>query len=140
MINNQRSKTETTKRQTQAILPPPHILKQYEEVSPGTMERLITMAEMEQVHRQDWEYAYLRHYNRSYILGQICSLFTIVAIIIGSIVLINKGEHGLAVTLIVAGFTTIAFSIAITLKTRKFEKRPKVNFEDFAAKRRAIKQ
>jgi uncharacterized membrane protein len=36
-------------------LPPPSILRGYDEISPGAADRIISMAEREQAHRHSWE-------------------------------------------------------------------------------------
>lgn len=48
-------RTETQSVQFQGPLPPPAILKEYDNVIPGGAERILAMAEKQQAHRQDLE-------------------------------------------------------------------------------------
>jgi uncharacterized membrane protein len=62
---------QTTLVHHQGPLPPPDLLKQYDEVVPGAAERIISMAENQAQHRQELEASVIRTDNLKSILGMV---------------------------------------------------------------------
>ena len=77
-------------------LPPPHALREYEEIIPGAADRILTMAERQSEHRMHIENNDSR---RSY-LGLAAGFLLSLAIIGAAIYLIVRGEAWVAVSLI----------------------------------------
>jgi uncharacterized membrane protein len=50
-------------------IPPPALFRQFEEILPGSADRILRMAEKEQDHRIDWEQSALRIDARNSFLG-----------------------------------------------------------------------
>ena len=71
-------------------IPPPSIMKQYEEILPGSADRILKMAENQSEHRQSLEKQRLSFSNRAVRRGQIFGLVIgIVAIVTGGYTALN---------------------------------------------------
>ncbi len=83
-------------------LPPPHLLAEYEQITPGLAMRIVEMAEVEGRHRREMELsalelekAALKQHGREVTLGQIFAFFiAMMAIVAGSYVAINSQAVG----------------------------------------------
>jgi uncharacterized membrane protein len=123
---NKKSRPDSrfVKRKPQSILPPPSILRAYEEISEGASDRLIEMAEIEQIHRHDWENMALTAYARSHRLGQICGMLVALAIIYASIYAVKVLHDQYLATMIAGcGFSSIIVSTFFAAKTKRYESR-----------------
>ncbi len=110
-------------------LPPPEILKKFDEVVPGSAERIIKMAEEQSVHRRGLEKAVIdSDISRSkwgQVLGFILAIFGLAVAALISI-------YGNAVTGGVIGFTTIASLVSVFMygsRTRSKEREEKKSLE-----------
>lgn len=77
-------------------LPPPSMYKGYEEVLPGSAERILTMAEKEQEHRITWESKALNVMEREVFLGQWFGLGIALCCIIAAVFLAASGYQWVA--------------------------------------------
>lgn len=75
----------TATAQYSGALPPPEMLKGFEAVLPGSAERILKMAELEQTHRHAEESLARKSFDRETLLGQ-CFAFGIVLSAIGGAV------------------------------------------------------
>lgn len=81
-------------------LPPPSMYKGYEEVLPGSAERILTMAEKEQEHRITWESKALHVMEREVFLGQWFGLGIALCCIIAAVFLAASGYQWVASILV----------------------------------------
>ena len=109
-------------------LPPPAILKEYEEISPGLAGKIVSMAEVEGLHRRQMEEKALnaniesmhKQFQESRV-GQIFALVVTLAFLIGGTYTAVNG-HGAAGTIIGSvGLGTIVTSFIVGRKTQTGE-------------------
>jgi uncharacterized membrane protein len=112
-------------KRSHSILPPPHILQEYERLSEGAADRLIEMAEMEQAHRHDWEDDCLRAYTKSHRIGQLFGAIVALAIVGCSLYLAVSGNELAASALSAFGFGALIINSLVTAKTRRFDRKPR---------------
>jgi uncharacterized membrane protein len=74
-------------------VPPPSMLREYDTVQPGFADRLISMAEKEQVHRQELQKTAMKGEIAKDKRGQDYALTISIMIILGSIGLIYTGHE-----------------------------------------------
>jgi len=73
-------------------LPPPAALEQFERASPGAADRILTMAEREEEHRQDLERIMVSSEIRSRNRGQFLGFLIAAITLIGGIWLVYEGK------------------------------------------------
>lgn len=95
---NQKKLSRQQLQMTQSIsfsgpLPPPNLLKQYNDVVPNGAERLMKMAETQQAHRQDLEKTVIKGNVQSESRGQYMGLFISIAVIAAGTYLAAIGKQ-----------------------------------------------
>ena len=65
-------------------LPSAEMLAAYDDIMPGSAERMVAMFEREQAHRHQWEQRALKVHQVSTILGQLLGFFVAVACCLNS--------------------------------------------------------
>ena len=125
------SKDEAPRKRSHFLLPPPAILEAYEQMAPGATERLIEMAESEQTHRHKWEDRALRAYVWSNRLGMIFGSLVAISIVLATIYLASLGDNKTALAIAAFGFLSLTISSLVTLKVRKFERKPRKLRDNF---------
>lgn len=83
-----RSVTTAVHQQFQGPLPPPEMLKGYDQTLPGSAHRILTMAEGEQIHRHVMEERSLKYGVSITVVGQLFGLIIALVVVIGGFVLI----------------------------------------------------
>ena len=81
-------------------LPPPSMFNHYNEVLPGSAERILRMAEKEQEHRTTWESEVLRVGARDSLIGQALGFLALLVCVGGAIYLALSGNVVVAVVLV----------------------------------------
>lgn len=89
------------------VLPPVDIMAEYEELNPGTVEKLMDMAQKEQNHRHSMDLLEIEKYNRASKLGRMFSLILIAIISITTLVLATFSDI-IAIIFPVISFASIA--------------------------------
>ena len=112
-------------KRSHSILPPPHILQEYERLSEGATDRLIELAEIEQSHRHDWEDACLRGYIKSHRIGQLFGVIIAIAILISASYLAINGDRQSAAIISISGFISLVINSIVTATTRRFDRKPR---------------
>jgi len=112
-------------KRPQPMLPPPHILQEYERLSEGATERLIEMAEIEQEHRHEWEDNCLRSATKSHRIGQIFGLIMTLAIVFAAYDLDIKGNKQLAMVIASGGFVLLIINSMAAIITRRMGRKPR---------------
>lgn len=112
-------------KRSSIILPPPHVLEAYARIIPDSPNILMEMAEQEQQHRQEWEKSFLRVYSRNHFLGQFLG-FTLGILILSVVLYLSQqGDIQTASAVGMGGFLFLASSVVMTLKTKRFERKPR---------------
>lgn len=111
------------------ILPAPSILEAYEDISEGSVDRLLDMAELEQIHRHEWENRSLDLYAKAHRFGQLAGL--IVALLIIAVTFyVAKSLHDMRLAGIIAGsgFMSLMVSSVFASRIRRYDRRPRKFF------------
>lgn len=77
----------------QGPLPSPAMLSEYEKISPGFAERIIKMAELEQIYRKEMELQAIEEYRRATKRSQLFAISVSLISIIGSVTLAFSGAE-----------------------------------------------
>lgn len=85
------------------IFPTPAEARQWEEVCPGTFDRIMTEIQQEEKHRRRMEWAYLCQ--RTF--GQVCALGTVIALAFLASYFVDHGAATQGAALIVTGAVSI---------------------------------
>ncbi|MFT6220525.1 MAG: putative membrane protein [Rickettsiales bacterium] len=101
------------------ILPPVTVLEDYEDVAPGSVNKLLDMAEKEQTHRHFWQDKFLKFHGFSYKLGLFFGFIYNFGLLFLVYSLIKDGREELAITLFVVNALLIAFAIIVTKIERR---------------------
>lgn len=98
-------------------IPPPSIIKGYEEIMPGTAERIIVMAENQAKHRQEMEKIMVNAEARDSLLGVVFAFILGVGCLVASaIIVICVPEKTGAISSAMVGITGIASIIVGFIK------------------------
>ena len=105
-------------------IPPPSSLRGYEEVLPGSADRILSMAERQSQHRQDMEKKMVNSESRDSLLGilfafALCSGFLVTAIV--TVVMVPEGAG--AVSAAVIGASGIGTIIGTFIKSTRISKK-----------------
>lgn len=112
-------------------IPPPWILKGYEEVFPGCAERIVAMAEKQSSHRQMLEQERLIANNQTEHRGQIFAFIIALTAILGGIYLISIGMNASGLTAIIAALVSLVGAFMYGKYTQAQERRQKLKpFEE----------
>ena len=101
-------------------LPPPEVLKRYEEVIPGAANRILEMAENQSKHRMQLE----KNDSRRSFFGLAAGFLLSLGIIGGAIYLIVRGEAWAAVSLIGINVAALAGVFVYGSRTLRNHERP----------------
>lgn len=97
-------------------IPPPESLEKYEQVVPGSAERILAMAEKEQEHRHKTEDKQTSDYKSLIILSTIFTSFVALAFVGAIIYAIYKKVDGYAIALMIASVGCVVGYISIKRK------------------------
>jgi uncharacterized membrane protein len=106
-------------RSSHNLLPSPRVLENYEDIAPGSVNKLIEMTKKEQEHRHAWQDKYLRFHNVSYKTGLIFGFIYNMALLALIYDLIRAGNQPLALKLFLINAGLLAFAIIVTAIQRK---------------------
>lgn len=111
------------------ILPAPSILESYEEIAPGSVNKILEMAKAEQEHRHAWENKYLRSMAYTTRVGQLLGLALAVILIYTCIIMAMDGNENLAGVIAFSGFAFLMIAALASAKSRRHINRPRRQFE-----------
>lgn len=106
-------------------LPPPDVLKRYNEVVPGAAERIITMAEAQAKHRQELERAEVFGGNRRANLGQYFGFTIGIAGLVVALILGIRGNAWVAGLIGVLDLGGLVSIFVYGSRSRRSERREK---------------
>jgi uncharacterized membrane protein len=89
-------------------IPPPALLKQYDEISPGFADRILSQAESQSKHRQDLERHHLESGTKAELRGQIMAFVLAAGTILGGMYLILQDKEVLGGAAIIAAIASLA--------------------------------
>lgn len=128
IYNNNQTDLNLAKKKYQSMLPPIDMIEEYEELYPGTLDKLFDMAQKEQNHRHSLNLLETKNHAKATALGRICALIFISMIAISSLSLALLGFILLAALLITASFISITiisyYHSNKQQKNNKFQKFP----------------
>ncbi len=93
--NNQQIIKQEVEMSFSGPLPPPEILKKYDDVLPGSVERIIKMAEQQAEHRRSLEQQVIKSDIKNSKLGILCGFFIGMGGIVGGVVVAIYGKQPL---------------------------------------------
>lgn len=99
------------RKQFEHVLPPIDIMAEYENLYPGTLAKLIDMAEKEQLHRHQVEFKNLEAYKSLTQKGKISAVIFVFIVCITTIILAMVGDLRLAGIFAVSAFLIIGIGI-----------------------------
>ena len=106
-VNARKSDASVIRKKYQHILPPIEMMEEYEELNPGTCERIFSMAEKEQKHRHSMDILTMEKYSRTVRLGRIFALIFIVVIAIATLILAIAGSIISSLVFAISAFACI---------------------------------
>jgi uncharacterized membrane protein len=83
-------------------LPPPEILRKYDELLPGSADRIIAMVERQGIHRQGLESEVVKSNCRNERLGMILGFLICVTAIAAGIYAVKMGKEGYGIAAIIS--------------------------------------
>ena len=132
---NKQSDTGIAGSQYKHVLPPLDIMAEYEELSPGTINKIFDMAQKEQNHRHSIDLLNIEKHNRATKYGRMCSLALVVIIAVTAIVL-AFGEHYMIASIFsIAAFGGIGV-VSFIQSGKRFNNKNKVFHKNFDHKNR----
>ena len=117
MHNSRESDSSFYSKKFEHILPPIDLITEYENINPGTLERIIDMAEKEQHHRHAIDLVNIEAYNKAKKLGKLFSIILVFIISFTTLFLAIFGSIVGSMVFCSAAFLSIGLSLIIT--TRK---------------------
>lgn len=105
--NNNQTDLNIARKKYQSMLPPIDMMEEYEELYPGTLDKLFDMAQKEQNHRHSLNLLEVRNHAKATAFGRIYALIFISIVVISSISLALLGFILLAALLITVSFISI---------------------------------
>lgn len=110
LSNPVQSDVNVLRKKYQHILPPIEMLEHYEELNPGTLDKLLDMAQKEQNHRHSIDLITIEKYNKATNLGRIFSLIFVALISITSLMLAAVGSIFVAAIFAFSAFACITIA------------------------------
>jgi uncharacterized membrane protein len=107
LSNLSQSDANVVRKKYQHVLPPIDMLEHYEELNPGTLDKLLDMAEREQSHRHSIDLIAMEKHNRANTLGRVFSLVFVAFISITALMLVIAGSIFIAVLFVFSAFACI---------------------------------
>lgn len=110
------------KKRFEHIMPPMDFLSHYEEIHPGTFNKILDMAEQEQHHRHSIDLLNIEIYNRATKLGRIFALIFTLLICLTTFLLALGGHVFIAAILVIFAFLAVGFT-SFTAGKQSFERK-----------------
>jgi uncharacterized membrane protein len=118
--NDQHKQTLKIDTRGYNVLPSPGILESYEELAPGSVNKIIEMASLEQEHRQRWENNYLRSMLYFTKVGQLLGFMLAVIITFAGLVLGTDQNYFFGIFITIAGYIYLIVATYVSSSSPKF--------------------
>ena len=117
--------TSVVAEHTSGPLPPPSMLRSYQEVLPGAADRIFTLMEQQSAHRQELERMALDRGSRSRDRGQVFAFVLCALVIVGGFGAIYMGQSvaGMAAIIIAVGGVAATFLATRQRQQRQLQER-----------------
>lgn len=109
---------------TVEILPHPEVLESYNYVVDGSAKLILTMFELEQKHRHQWEEQAMRIHSYSTVLGQVLGFLIAVAVFISATVIGIYGNTTMAAFIWVFGMSIVVMAGLVWAYAKSMGQRP----------------
>lgn len=106
------------------ILPHPEVLESYNYVVDGSAKMILTMFEIEQKHRHEWEMQAIRVHKFSTILGQVLGFFIAVSVFVSATVIGIFGNTTIAAAIWVFGMSIVVMAGLVWAYAKSMGQRP----------------
>jgi len=120
----QNGQRERVVNRTVEILPHPEVLESYNYVVDGSARMILTMFELEQKHRHEWEMQAIRVHRSSTILGQILGFLIALSVFISATVIGMYGHTTIAATIWVFGMSIVVMAGLVWAYAKSMGQRP----------------
>ncbi|MFI4984109.1 MAG: DUF2335 domain-containing protein [Rickettsiales bacterium] len=111
------------------ILPAPSILESYEEIAPGSVDKIMEMAKAEQEHRHSWENRYLKSMAYTTRVGQLLGFALAIILIYTCLIIAMDGNETLASVIAFSGFAFLMIAALASARSRRHIARPRRHFD-----------
>lgn len=115
---------DRVQNRTVEILPHPEVLESYNYVVEGSAKMILTMFEIEQRHRHEWETQALRVHSYSTILGQILGFLIAASVFASATVIGIFGDSGIAAFIWVFGMSIVVMAGLVWAYAKSMGQRP----------------
>jgi uncharacterized membrane protein len=119
-----RGNRERVQNRTVEILPHPEVLESYNYVVDGSAKMILTMFEMEQKHRHQWELMALSVHKFSTMLGQILGFIIAISVFVSATVIGMYGDSAIAAFVWIFGMAIIVMAGVVWTYAKSMGQRP----------------
>jgi uncharacterized membrane protein len=109
---------------TVEILPHPEVLESYNYVVEGSAKMILTMFEVEQKHRHEWEIKALRIHSYSSILGQVLGFLIAISVFVSASVIGVYGNTTVAAFIWIFGLSIVVMAGLVWAYAKSMGQRP----------------
>jgi uncharacterized membrane protein len=120
----QNNNRERIQNRTVEILPHPEVLESYNYVVEGSAKMILTMFEIEQKHRHQWEHQAIRIHSFSTILGQILGFLIAISVFVSATVIGIFGNTAIAASIWVFGMSIVVMAGLVWAYAKSMGQRP----------------
>ena len=120
----QNGNRERIQNRTVEILPHPEVLESYNYVVEGSAKMILTMFEIEQKHRHEWETQALRIHSFSTIIGQLLGFLIAISIFVSATVIGIYGNTMIAASIWVFGMSIVVMAGLVWAYAKSMGQRP----------------
>lgn len=115
---------DRVQNRTVEILPHPEVLESYNYVVDGSAKMILTMFEIEQKHRHEWETQALSVYRFSTILGQLLGFLIAVSVFVSASIIGVYGNTTIAAVIWVFGMSIVVMAGLVWAYAKSMGQRP----------------
>lgn len=119
-----RPNREKMQNRTVEILPHPEVLESYNYVVDGSAKMILTMFEMEQKHRHEWELRALKIHGTTSLVGQVLGFFIAVSVFVSATIIGIYGNSTIAASIWVFGMAIIVMAGLVWAYAKSMGQRP----------------
>jgi uncharacterized membrane protein len=120
----QNSGRDRVQNRTVEILPHPEVLESYNYVVEGSAKMILTMFEIEQKHRHEWETQALRIHSYSTILGQILGFLIAISVFVSASVIGIYGNTTVSAFIWIFGLSIVVMAGLVWAYAKSMGQRP----------------
>jgi len=115
---------DRVQNRTVEILPHPEVLESYNYVVEGSAKMILTMFEVEQKHRHEWEAQALRIHSYSTILGQILGFLIAISVFVAASIIGIYGNTTVAAFIWIFGLSLVVMAGLVWSYAKSMGQRP----------------